>query len=168
VLVSISRSGFSASDTIWIVVAAAVAQGLYHPLTRPLLRNHSGVEVATYAIITATILTLPFVPFGWSQLVSAPVAAWLGAAYLGVFPSALGFVLWGYAVSRLPISTSTSLLYLVPPVAVLISFLWLGELPYLGEILGGLVVVVGVVGISQGERIATHVRRRALVPVKEN
>jgi hypothetical protein len=41
--------------------------------------------------------------------------------------------------------TSTSLLYLVPAFAVLIGFVWLGEVPLLGELLGGLVVIAGVV-----------------------
>jgi drug/metabolite transporter (DMT)-like permease len=68
-------------------------------------------------------------------------------------PSALGFVLWGYAVANLPMATSTSLLYLVPAFAVLIGFVWLGEVPLVGELLGGVVVIAGVMLVSRGDRI---------------
>jgi drug/metabolite transporter (DMT)-like permease len=71
-------------------------------------------------------------------------------------PSALGFVLWGYAVANLSVATSTSLLYLVPPVAVFIAFVWLGEIPRAGELLGGLVVLAGVVLVTQGDRLRAH------------
>ena len=47
VLVSTSRSDASATSAIWIVIAAAVVQGIYHPLTKPLLRRYTGLEVAT-------------------------------------------------------------------------------------------------------------------------
>ncbi|HEY0260516.1 MAG TPA: hypothetical protein VGC18_11775, partial [Lacisediminihabitans sp.] len=47
--------------------------------------------------------SLPFVPFGWSELVGASSGGWAAAVYLGLLPSALGFVLWGYAVGRLPV-----------------------------------------------------------------
>jgi drug/metabolite transporter (DMT)-like permease len=61
------------------------------------------------------------------------------------------------------------LLYLVPPIAVLISWTWLGELPTPIELLGGLVVMVGVVIISQAPRIAArraagHARVSANLP----
>ncbi|MDF2443358.1 MAG: hypothetical protein JWR01_1561, partial [Subtercola sp.] len=151
-LVCLSRAGVSLSASVWIVVGAMLVQGIYHPLTKPLLRRYSGLEVATYAMVAGTIMTLPFVPFGWQQLGAAAPEAWLAAAYLGVFPSALGFVLWGYAVGRLPVVTSTSLLYLVPPVAVLIAYLWLGEVPTVAELVGGAIVIVGVVAVSRGGR----------------
>jgi len=46
-------------------------------------------------------------------------------------------------MANLPVATSTSLLYLVPPVAVFIACVWLGEIPHAGELLGGLVVIAG-------------------------
>ena len=159
-MVCLARTGVSLSGAAWIVIAATVAQGVYHPLTKPLLRVYSGLEVATYAMVAGTVMTLPLVPFGWHGMAGAGVEAWIAAGYLGLLPSALGFVLWGYAVARLPVATSTSLLYLVPAVAVLIAFLWLGEVPYLGEVVGGLVVVLGVVIVSQGDRLRARWRRR--------
>lgn len=152
-IVCLARAGLSLSISVWIVVAAMVVQGIYHPLTRPLLKKYSGVEVATYGMIVGTVMLLPTVPFGWSDLTDATPAAWAAAVYLGLIPSALGFVLWGYAVARLPVTASTSLLYLVPPVAVLIAFLWLGELPYWSELAGGVVVLLGVVLVSRGDAI---------------
>jgi drug/metabolite transporter (DMT)-like permease len=137
-----------------------VVQGVYHPLTRTLLRRYSGLEVATYCMIVGTILTIPAVPFGWHTMLGSSVSGWLAALYLGQLPSALGFVLWGYAVARLSVVASTSLLYLVSPVAVFIAWIWLGELPILSELLGGLIVLAGVVVISQGDRIRGRWRRR--------
>jgi drug/metabolite transporter (DMT)-like permease len=157
-MVSLARSGFSASSAVWIVVAAMVVQGVYHPLTKPLLRTYSGLEVATYGMVFGTIMVLPSVPWAWHSLITASTAAWLAAAWLGLLPSALGFVLWGYAVARLPVATSTSLLYLVPPVAVLIAFVWLGELPFVTELLGGLVVLLGVIAVGLGDRLTARLR----------
>jgi len=67
--------------------------------------------------------------------------------------------LCGYAVASPPMVTSTSLLYLVPAVAVLIGFVWLGEVPLVGELLGGVVVIAGVLFLSLGDRILACVRR---------
>ncbi|MET0884992.1 MAG: DMT family transporter [Mycetocola sp.] len=152
-IVCLARASLTLSAAVWIIVAAMVVQGVYHPLSRLLLRRYSALEVATYAMVAGTVMTLPLLPINWSQLMSASGAAWIGAMYLGLLPSALGFVLWGYAVARMPVVTSTSLLYLVPAVAVLMSFLWLGEIPLTSEIVGGVIVIVGVAAISQGDRI---------------
>jgi drug/metabolite transporter (DMT)-like permease len=155
-LVCLSRAGVALSSAVWIAVAAMVVQGIYHPLQRPLLRSYTGLEVATYAMAAGTVMTLPLVPLGWSQIGGASGTAWLAAVYLGLLPSALGFVLWAYAVGRLSVAAATSLLYLVPPVAVVIAWLWLGEAPLPAEILGGLVVLTGVGVISQWPRFASR------------
>jgi drug/metabolite transporter (DMT)-like permease len=156
--VCVARSGVSVGATVWVVVGAMVVQGIYHPLSRILLRTYTSVEVAVYAMIAGAVMTIPFVPLGWHDITSANGGAWLAAIYLGLLPSALGFVLWGYAVARLPVVTATSLLYLVPPVAVLIAFVWLHELPLLSELVGGVIVIIGVAAISQGDGLLARVR----------
>jgi drug/metabolite transporter (DMT)-like permease len=153
VVVCLARAGVSLSAAVWIVVAAMVAQGIYHPLQRPLLARYTGLEVACYAMVAGTIMTLPFAPFGFNDFQDASASGWVAAIYLGLLPSALGFVLWAYAVGHMSVAVSTSLLYLVPPVAVFIAWLWLGELPSAAEFVGGAIVIVGVALISQGPRI---------------
>lgn len=154
--VCLAGAGVSLSASLGIVVAAMIVQGIYHPLQRPLLRRYTSLEVACYAMLAGAVMTLPFVPFDLDGLLNAGTGAWAAAVYLGLLPSALGFVLWAYAVARMPVAVSTSLLYLVPPVAVLIAWAWLGESPIPAELLGGLVVIVGVVIVSQAPRLAAR------------
>jgi drug/metabolite transporter (DMT)-like permease len=162
-LVCLSRSGATVTSSLWLVVGAAVAQGFYPPLIKPLLRTRSGLEVTVYTMVSGALMVLPLLPWGWAQMLSASAEAWRAAAYLGLVPSAFGFVLWAYAVKHLPVTTSTSLMYLVPAFAVLIAFVWLGEVPYASEVVGGLVVIAGVVVVAQqgGRRVAPIPARAA-------
>ncbi|MFC6880748.1 MULTISPECIES: DMT family transporter [Actinomadura] len=153
-MVSLAKgtSGFTVSALI--VLAAAAVQGTYHFATKPLLRRYTGLEVATYAMVAGTLFALPLVPAAWSATLHAPAGALASAIYLGLLPSALGFVIWAYAVARLPLATSTAALYLVPPVALIVSFVWLGEVPHLVELMGGAVSVAGVILINRHRRQA--------------
>nr|WP_168515228.1 DMT family transporter [Streptomyces sp. S1D4-11]QIZ00540.1 DMT family transporter [Streptomyces sp. S1D4-11] len=140
-------SGFSVSALV--ILAAAVVQGVYHFASKPLLRHYTGLEVATYAMVAGTVFALPLIPATWHATLHAPPAALASAAYLGLLPSALGFVIWAYAVARLPLAVSTAALYLVPPVALIVSFVWLGEVPRPIALAGGAISVVGVILISR-------------------
>jgi drug/metabolite transporter (DMT)-like permease len=132
----------------WVVLAAAVVQGMYHCCSKPLLARYTGVEVASYAMWAGTVFVLPLAPSAFRGLLTAPAAATAAAVYLGVLPSAADFVVWGCAVARHSVTVATSALYLVPVVAIAVAFVWLGELPSLIELAGGLVSIVGVVMLS--------------------
>ncbi len=140
-------TAFSASA--FVVVGAAVVQGVYHVATKPLLRRYTGLEVASYAMWAGTILALPLTPATVHEVAGAPAGAFASVVYLGLLPSALGFVIWGYAVARLPMAVSTAGLYLVPPVALVIAYVWLSEVPRPVELIGGVVTILGVVLINR-------------------
>ncbi len=161
-LVCLARAGVALSPAVWIIVAAGLLLGIYNPLTRPLLRKYSGLEVATYATVAGAVITTLMTPWAWADMVSASGSAWLSTVYLGLFPSALGYALWGHALSYLTVSATTSFLYLVPPIAVTIAYFWLGEIPNVVEGVGGAVVLLGVLLINSGG--LTRWRMRKIEP----
>lgn len=132
-----------------VVLAAAVVQGVYHFASKPLLGHYTGFQVACYAMWSGTLFLTPWAPTALRGLATAPTSAISSAIFLGLLPSALGFVTWAYAVARFSIAGSTAALYLVPPVALAVSFVWLGEVPRLIAVLGGLVSVAGVILINR-------------------
>ncbi|MET0474299.1 MAG: DMT family transporter [Mycobacterium sp.] len=100
----ISLSGDTSHPSLGAVVVliAALAQGTYHVAIKPLLARYTGFEVACYAMWSGTLFVLPLLPTAIHRLIDAPPSAIVSAIYLGVLPSAVGFVTWSYAVARQP------------------------------------------------------------------
>jgi len=63
---------------------------------------------------------------------------------MGVFSSGIGFVLWLYALSKLPAGTVTSFLFLQPVFVTVMAWLWLREIPTVQAFAGGAVILFGV------------------------
>lgn len=72
----------------------------------------------------------------------------MAAVYLGIVPSLVAYGSWAVALSRLPASRASNFLYCVPPVATLIGFVWLGEVPTLLGMIGGGLALGGVVIVN--------------------
>jgi len=151
--------GFGASALV--VLAAAVLQGIFHTAQKPLLARYTSVEVTAYAMWAGTVFILPWAGSLLRALPHAGANAIGAAAFLGLAPSALGFVLWGYAMARMPVGRVTTSLYLVPATAIVISLAWLGQVPGPVELIGGAVALAGV--MLAGSRPRGH-RTRARVP----
>ncbi|HEY1318714.1 MAG TPA: DMT family transporter [Streptosporangiaceae bacterium] len=162
VLIAASHGlGFGASALI--VLAAAVLQGVFHTAQKPLLARYTGFEVTAYAMWAGTVFILPWtgslVRALWGAGPHAGGAAVGSAVFLGVAPSAAGFVLWAYAMARMDVGRVTVSLYLVPAAAIGISVVWLGELPGPVELIGGAVALAGVIvasGVAAGDQDRGH------------
>ena len=145
--------GFGASALI--VLAAAVLQGIFHTAQKPLLARYTSVEVTAYAMWAGTLFILPWAGSLVRALPHAGAGSVGGAAFLGLAPSALGFVLWAYAMARMDVGQVTTSLYLVPAAAIVISLVWLGQVPGPVELAGGAVALAGVaLAGSRGSRRA--------------
>ena len=135
--------GFGAAALI--VLAAAVVQGIFHTAQKPLLARYTGFEVTVYAMWAGTLFILPWAGSLLRALPHAGGPALASAVFLGVAPSALGFVLWAYALSRMDVGRATLSLYLVPAAAIVISLAWLAQIPGPVELAGGAVALCGVI-----------------------
>jgi drug/metabolite transporter (DMT)-like permease len=150
--------GFGAASLV--VLAAAVVQGIFHAAQKPLLRRYTGFEVTVYAMWAGTVFILPWAGTALRVLPHAGAPAIESAIFLGVAPSAAGFVLWAYAMSRMDVGQATLSLYLVPAAAIVISLVWLSQVPGPVELAGGAIALGGVILAS-----AQRQRRRASNPV---
>ena len=96
------------------------------------------------ACTIGAISCLPYAPSLVHQLghVNRSAIAW--TVYLGVGPTAIGFVTWAYALSRTTAGRMGSTTYLVPPLALLLGWVLLGESPPLLVLPGGALCLAGV------------------------
>jgi drug/metabolite transporter (DMT)-like permease len=143
--------GFGAAALV--VLAAAVAQAIFHTAQKPLLARYTGFEVTVYAMWAGTLFILPWTGSLVHALPHAGAAAIGSAVFLGLAPSAVGFVLWAYALARMDVGRATTALYLVPAAAILIALVWLGQVPSTLELIGGVIALAGVVLASGTGRL---------------
>jgi len=140
--------------SLLILLAAAVA-AVYTILTKPSLRKYSALEFTCYSIWAGTLPLLVFLPGLLRQFHTAAAPATSAVIYLGIFPAAIAYVLWNYALSRMPASLLSSCLYLSPVLASVIAWAWLGETPTRLTVVGGGIAILGVVLVQKrGYRVA--------------
>jgi drug/metabolite transporter (DMT)-like permease len=140
-----------------IVAALAYAAGVV--AQKPVLRYVSPLAVTWLACVIGAVGCLPFAPALVDQAGRAPAGAVAWTIYLGLAPTAVGFLTWAYALSHTSAGRMGSTTYLVPPVALILGWVLLGEVPPLLALPGGILCLTGVALARWQPR-----RRRPAVP----
>jgi drug/metabolite transporter (DMT)-like permease len=142
--IATSERGLNSTTGALLCIGAAVAYALAVVIQKPLLERSSGLVVTALAAAVATIACLPFTPSLAHDVANSPASATGWMVYLGLFPTAIGFTTWAYALKRSSAGRMGAFTYLVPPLAVLLGWVVLSESPPALALAGGVLCLFGV------------------------
>ncbi|MFE4372254.1 DMT family transporter [Streptomyces sp. NPDC056835] len=146
VAVGLSMSGEGHASVLGVLLCllAAVAYAGGVVAQKPALAKASALQVTTFGCLVGAVACLPFAGQLLHEAASAPLSATLNMVYLGVFPTALAFTTWAYALARTTAGRMGATTYAVPALVVLMSWLFLDEIPGLFTLAGGALCLAGV------------------------
>jgi drug/metabolite transporter (DMT)-like permease len=137
-----------------LILISAVATAFFAVLQKPFLDRYRPLEVTAFVTWGGTLPLLLFLPEFPTAVATAGAGPLLATLHLGVVPSAIAYTLFAVILKRAPAPMVTSFLYMVPVVALLLSWWWLGEQPSALTLVGGLVAVLGVTLVQRSRRVS--------------
>ena len=135
-----------------LILLAAVSWSIYFALQKHHARRYDGLSLTCYAVWSGTLLLLIYLPGLSDAVMKAPLRVQWAVLALGVFPSALAYLAWGFVLRHVDLSRATMTLYLIPPTAMGIASVGLGERPTLLMLAGSAVVLVSVLALNLERR----------------
>lgn len=166
-LIGLSGNGDSGVDSdkmllgALLCVVSAATYSVSLVMQKPLLTDLSAVHITWLACIIGSITCLPFAPTLWTEATEAPASSLLWLVYLGVFPTAIAFTTYAYALRHMTASSLGVTTYLVPPITIVMALVFLGETPPTVAYVGGALALVGVAVARR------QPRARKVAPVEE-
>src|SRR5215467_1386528 len=138
-----------------MLVVAGVAYASYSLLGRRVLERHPPLSVTIRSLVWGAAALLPIAVLEWA---SGARPIWTattisGTLYLAVVITALGYVVWNWALARVPAPRAAIFLNVQPIVGALLGAVLLGEPFGVFTVAGGVLVVTGlVIAFGRGAR----------------
>lgn len=131
---------------VWTLGASIVFCG-YNIMTRKLgAMGYTALEIVTYSMICGAILLGFWSVQGFRQLAQASPSHIIALLYLGAFPSALAYFMWGKAMTFAErTSEVTNFMFVTPLLSTLMGFVILHEVPNAGTFIGGAIIIISIV-----------------------
>ena len=157
-ILTLWNGAFSINEgVLWTLAAALLISG-YNLMQRVLTRRYTALQSTAYSIFAGTLLLLVFLPETLVQLPTAPAVPLGAVIFMGLFPSALGYVFWAKALSIARMtSTVTNYMFLTPFLSTLLGYLVVIETPDFSTLLGGALILLGLILFRVSARDASPV-----------
>ncbi|WP_454868730.1 DMT family transporter [Pseudomonas farris] len=135
-----------------LILLAAVSWSFYFALQKQQSGRYDGLTLVCYTVWSGTALLLVYLPGLASEIFSAPLRVQWAVVALGIFPSALAYLAWAFVLAHVDLSRATMTMYLIPPTAMAIASVGLGEQPTLMVLVGAVVVLISVLALNLERR----------------
>ncbi len=129
-----------------MMLGASIAFSLYTIRVTPLARRHGGMAVMCWTTLMATPVMLAgsLLPVLESSLGTVTPMIWLAFFWSVLVSAFLSWVLWNWVNAVRGVARTAPLLYLIPPVAGVIGWVFLGEALTPIKLAGGALAMAGV------------------------
>jgi drug/metabolite transporter (DMT)-like permease len=156
-LIAMSTSPGGDRDTIGVALCllCALVYSISMIVQKPLVSRLPAVQVTWLAATVGLLVCLPFAGDLVAETRAAPTSSILWVVYLGVFPTALAFTTWAYALRHMDASRLGITTYLVPPITIVMGLVFLAESPPSLAYAGGVLALVGVALARRAPRRTT-------------
>jgi drug/metabolite transporter (DMT)-like permease len=129
-----------------IMVLASFSWAIYTVGSKKLIDRYGSLPFTAW---TMWVGTIGLIAVGMPEMLalryrSVPAFAWLALIYSGVLSIGVAYVLWYHGVRRIGNARTSAYSNLVPVLALLFAWLWLGEVPTGSQMLGAFVIIAGV------------------------
>jgi drug/metabolite transporter (DMT)-like permease len=150
VLIALGGSGVGVNDHVGVALGllAALLYAAAVLLQKVALRTVNAIAATWVGCAVGMLATAPFAGQAVHEVAAAPPAALAGVLFLGIGPTAIAFLTWAYALNRTDAGKMAATTLAVPAIAILLSWIFLGEVPTLLGFVGG-VLALGGVAISR-------------------
>ncbi len=145
-LIAFSTSPGGNSDVVGVLLCllSAVVYSISLILQKPLVGRLPAVHVTWLACSVGAIACLPFAGQLVGEVADAPASSIWWLVYLGIFPTAIAFTTYAYALKHMSAGNLGVTTYLVPPITIVLGLVFLSEAPPTMAYAGGALALVGV------------------------
>lgn len=145
-LISLSTSPDGDRDVLGVLLCllSAAVYSISVIVQKPLMTRMPALQVTWIACTVGAVVCLPFAGQLWSDVSDLPAVDIGWIVYLGVFPTAIAFTTYAYALTHMSASNLGVTTYLVPPITVVMAWVLLSEVPPPLAYAGGVLCLAGV------------------------
>jgi drug/metabolite transporter (DMT)-like permease len=136
-----------------VLLLAASLFSYYTVTAKPIIERHGGLLTMGYATLFGSIPVVLFTaPMAWDVAWGElPLQVWALFLYATLISAFAGWLLWGWVNAVRGVARTAPLMYLMPPVAGLLAWVFTGE-SYSGTKIAGAVICLMGVAVAQFAR----------------
>lgn len=131
-----------------LMLGAAFCWVIYSMISKGLEGKYPTIFITAYQSLFGGIFLIPFALLERGSWGPISVVSWISILYLAFFCSALCYYLYLFALKSLGATQTNVYINLMPFIGVFAAYFILGERLYFLQLVGGIVVLLGIVAVS--------------------
>ncbi len=147
-----SKAGNAHLTGDFLVFLGALAFAIFTVSGKRVVDRFDKITMTTFAYAGGSLMMLPTTLWYSKSFTYANVSwgAWASVLYMSLFSSVIAYLIYYYALSKIPASRVSAFSYLQPLIATAVAIPTLGERPTTSLLFGGSLVLLGVYLAERG------------------